>query len=31
MIKIDAREGAVGCLTKKIDSLEKKIGRKLKT
>ena len=30
-IKIDSREGAEGRLTKKVESVEKKVGRKLKT
>ena len=30
-IKVDAREGASGRLTAKIDSVEQKLGRKLKT
>jgi uncharacterized protein (TIGR00106 family) len=30
-IKIDAREGAAGRLVSKVESVEKKLGRKLKT
>jgi len=31
VIRIDARRGASGCIEKKIESVEKKVGRKLRT